>query len=87
MAGLQRGRPGIIIQYQRGFHICGPDPDFHAQVEQPRVPVPHAELAEEGGDHLSGAGAPCYREGLVFDVGPKTPGVHFDCGLGKKDEV
>lgn len=68
MASLQGCGSGVIIEHKRGPQPRGPDPHLHAQVEQPRVPVPHPELAEQCSHHLLGAGTPRHREGLVFYV-------------------
>lgn len=77
MARLQRGGPGIIIQDQRGPEPRSPDAHLHAEVEQPRVAVPHAELAQQRRHHLLSAGAPRHRQRLVLDVRSEATRVHF----------
>lgn len=85
MARLQRGRPCIVVQHQGGPEAGSPDPHLHAEVEQPGIPVPHAELAQQSGDHLPRAGAPRHGQGLVFDVRAETPRVNFDGCLWIKE--
>lgn len=58
MAGLQRGGPGVVVQHESGAQPGGAHAHLHAEVEEPRVPVPHAELAKQSADHFPCAGAP-----------------------------
>jgi hypothetical protein len=77
MAGLQSRRPGVVVEHQGGPEASGAHPHLHTEVEEARVAVPHPELAEECGHHLPGARAPRHRQGLVLNVRPEAPCVHF----------
>lgn len=81
MASLKRRGPGVVIQHERGPETSSSDPHFHAQVEQPRIPVPHSELAQKRGHNFAGSRAPGHGERLVFDIRSETARVYFYCRL------
>lgn len=85
VARLQHGGLRLVVQTDLGVrvrvHARLAHRHLHAQVEEPRVSVPHAVFAEQRIDHLATCCLICNTQCFVFDVGAKASSVHFYCCL------
>lgn len=81
MAGLEKGRPGLVLQFQQSLYARLPDCHLHGEVEEPRVTVPHLAATQDLPNYFGSGCLPLDTECLVFDIHAEAGGVYFYRGL------